>query len=203
MIALDAFQPHTHAIIRVDVVKLMQQTLNLPRSNVYLSPSLVSHQTAPHAAGDALLHLQTREPQEHISLHHGLFGERGQQEEEWFSKWCQQYQQCTYVGHIVENMRQELILMSHLQVMVSMDSANMHLASLVHTPVVSIWGATHPYAGFMGWNQNPTNAVQVDLPCRPCSIYGNKPCMRGDMACMNQIKPEDIIQRIETVLKQK
>ena len=89
------------------------------------------------------------------------------------------------------------------QVMVSMDSANMHLASLVHTPVVSIWGATHPYAGFMGWNQNHTNAVQVDLPCRPCSIYGNKPCMRGDMACMNQIKTEDIIQRIIKVIQVK
>ena len=93
--------------------------------------------------------------------------------------------------------------MSHLQVMVSMDSANMHLASLVHTPVVSIWGATHPYAGFMGWNQNPENAVQIDLPCRPCSIYGNKPCMRGDMACMNHISPEDIIQRIVKVIQEK
>ena len=90
--------------------------------------------------------------------------------------------------------------MSHLQVMVSMDSANMHLASLVDTPVVSIWGATHPYAGFMGWNQNPANVVQTDLPCRPCSIYGNKPCMRGDLACMNQINPEDVIKHIVGVI---
>ena len=73
----------------------------------------------------------------------------------------------------------ELVLMSHLDVMISMDSANMHLASLVATPVVSVWGATHPYAGFMGWGQSEDNAVQVDLPCRPCSIYGNKVCRRG------------------------
>ena len=71
--------------------------------------------------------------------------------------------------------------MSHLRLMISMDSGNMHLASLVNTPVVSIWGATHPYAGFMGWHQSPDNAVQLDMPCRPCSIYGNKPCMRGDL----------------------
>lgn len=37
------------------------------------------------------------------------------------------------------NMRTELNLMSHLDVMLSMDSANMHLASLVNIPVVSIW----------------------------------------------------------------
>ncbi len=84
--------------------------------------------------------------------------------------------------------------------MVSMDSANSHLASLVGVPVVSIWGATHPYAGFMAWGQSEENAVQVSLPCRPCSIYGNKPCYRGDMACMNRITPEMVIQRVEAIL---
>jgi len=131
-----------------------------------------------------------------------LFG-GGEKETEVMNRWAETWPEVCNASAQLKGLQQELILMSHLQVMVSMDSANMHLASLVHTPVVSIWGATHPFAGFMGWNQNPTNAVQVDLPCRPCSIYGNKPCMRGDMACMNQIKPEDIIQRIETVLNQK
>ena len=93
-----------------------------------------------------------------------------------------------------------LLLMSNLDVMVSMDSANMHLASLVGTTVVSVWGATHPYAGFMGWNQKEENAVQVTLPCRPCSIFGNKPCRRGDYACLRQIEPSDIIQKIENNL---
>ena len=86
--------------------------------------------------------------------------------------------------------------MSHLDVMVSMDSANMHMASLVNCPVVSIWGATHPFAGFMGWGQPPENAVQLDLPCRPCSIFGNKPCMRDDYACLNNITPEQIADRV-------
>ena len=90
--------------------------------------------------------------------------------------------------------------MSYIDVMVSMDSANMHLASLVGTTVVSVWGATHPYAGFMGWNQKEENAVQVTLPCRPCSIFGNKPCRRGDYACLRQIEPSDIIQKIENNL---
>ncbi len=95
----------------------------------------------------------------------------------------------------------ELALMSQLDVMLTMDSANMHLASLVGTPVVSIWGGTHPYAGFKGWNQKESDCVQLDLPCRPCSVYGNKPCFRGDYACMNGIMPEFIIEKISPYLK--
>ena len=98
------------------------------------------------------------------------------------------------------NMSQELLLMSKLDVMESMDSGNMHMASLVGTTVVSVWGATHPYAGFMGWNQLVENAVQVDLACRPCSIYGQKPCYRTDYACLNNISPDMIINRIEKIL---
>jgi len=98
------------------------------------------------------------------------------------------------------NMSQELLLMSQLDLMYSMDSANMHLASLVNTPVVSLWGATHPYAGFMGWNQSTENSIQVDLYCRPCSIYGQIPCYRKDYACLYQITPENIITHIEKTL---
>lgn len=129
-----------------------------------------------------------------------LFG-RGEQEEATFTEWCKEIPECTYVGKHTETMQQELILISHLDVMVSMDSANMHLASLTDTPVVSVWGATHPYAGFMGWNQSPKNAVQADMPCRPCSIYGNKECVRGDYACMLNIAPDMITQKIDAVLE--
>jgi ADP-heptose:LPS heptosyltransferase len=95
-----------------------------------------------------------------------------------------------------QGLKGELALMGQLDVMLSMDSANMHLASLVGTRVVSIWGGTHPYAGFFGWDQNPNDCIQVELPCRPCSVYGNKPCLRGDYACMNGITPEQIIERL-------
>ncbi len=135
----------------------------------------------------------------HKDLRIFLFG-RGKQEEETFTEWCNEIPQCTYVGKHVETMHQELILISHLDLMVSMDSANMHLASLTNTPVVSVWGATHPYAGFMGWCQSADNAVQIDLPCRPCSIYGNKECVRGDYACMRNIAPEQILEKIENIL---
>ena len=127
-----------------------------------------------------------------------LFG-GGKSEQEVFDGWVAKYP--TVVSMIGKlNMRTELNLMSHLDVMLSMDSANMHLASLVNIPVISVWGATHPYAGFMGWKQLPVNTVQLDLSCRPCSVYGQKPCWRGDYACLREIKPEQVIAKIEGII---
>ena len=128
-----------------------------------------------------------------------LFG-RGEEEEKYYQMWCAQYRQCVWVGKHCGDMYSELILMSHLDVMLSMDSANMHLASLTGIPVVSVWGATHPMAGFLGYNQDPENVIQIDLECRPCSIYGNKPCQRGDYACLQNIPPERIVERIITLI---
>ncbi|MCR5817730.1 MAG: glycosyltransferase family 9 protein [Prevotella sp.] len=130
-----------------------------------------------------------------------FFG-RGEKEEAAFSEWTKRWKQSLYVGENTENLYQELILMSHLDVMVSMDSSNMHMASLTGTPVVSIWGATHPFAGFLGWKQSQDNIVQcADLDCRPCSIYGKQPCMRGDYACMNNITPEQVVEKIAGLLQ--
>ncbi|SEA30399.1 ADP-heptose:LPS heptosyltransferase [Chitinophaga terrae (ex Kim and Jung 2007)] len=96
---------------------------------------------------------------------------------------------------------EELSIISQLDVMISMDSANMHLASLFGVPVVSVWGATHPYAGFMGYGQGEELAVQVtDLGCRPCSVFGNKPCFRGDHACMQWIQPAQITAKVKEVI---
>ena len=128
-----------------------------------------------------------------------LFG-GGKSEQEVFDVWTAKYPSVlSMIGKL--NMSTELNLMSHLDVMLSMDSANMHLASLVNIPVVSVWGATHPYAGFMGWKQSAINTVQLDLSCRPCSVYGQKPCWRGDYACLREIKPEQIIAKIEGVIR--
>ena len=128
-----------------------------------------------------------------------LFG-GGKKEREILEKWEKEIPGAeSVVGKLKQE--EELELMNQLNVMVSMDSANMHIASLVGTPVVSIWGATHPFAGFMGWGQDTKNAMQLDLPCRPCSIYGNKPCLRGDYACLHLISPKDIIEKVQPFLK--
>ncbi len=127
-----------------------------------------------------------------------LFGAKGK-EERILSGWVTEYSNVRSVIGCM-SLDSELTLISQLDVLVSMDSANMHFASLVGTPVVSVWGATHPYAGFYGYHQKPENAVQIQLDCRPCSIYGDKPCFRGDWACMTELPPEKIILKINEVL---
>jgi ADP-heptose:LPS heptosyltransferase len=123
-----------------------------------------------------------------------LFG-GGAEESQQIESLCSKYNN-VLPAKSQQGLRGELALMGQLDMMLSMDSANMHLASLVGTRVVSIWGGTHPYAGFLGWNQKAEDCIQLDLPCRPCSVYGNKPCSRGDYACMNGITPEQIIRAI-------
>ena len=123
-----------------------------------------------------------------------LFG-GGTAEHEQIEKLCAKYNN-VQPAKSQQGLKGELGLMSQLDAMLSMDSANMHLASLVGTRVVSVWGGTHPYAGFLGWNQKTEDCIQLDLPCRPCSVYGNKPCYRGDYACMNGIAPEQIIAKL-------
>ncbi len=122
-----------------------------------------------------------------------LFGGGGQERDimlGWQARWPDNV---VAASPKLKSMRLELQLMSHLDVMLSMDSANMHLASLVGTRVVSVWGATHPFAGFLGWQQSEDDCVQLPLPCRPCSVFGKKPCRRGDFACMNGIEEERIV----------
>jgi ADP-heptose:LPS heptosyltransferase len=93
-------------------------------------------------------------------------------------------------------MEQELVLINNLDVMLSMDSAGMHLASLEGTPVVSVWGATHHYAGFLGYGQLEENIVADDIECRPCSVYGDRPCFRKDYACMHRVEPAKVLEHL-------
>lgn len=93
----------------------------------------------------------------------------------------------------------EIDLMANLDAIVTMDSSAMHMASLVGTPTVSVWGSTHPATGFYGWGGGTDNCIQLDLPCRPCSVYGNKPCRSGDYRCMTGIAPETIFERVKQI----
>lgn len=97
------------------------------------------------------------------------------------------------------NLPDELFLMSKLEFMLCMDSANMHMAALVGTEIFSIWGATHPFAGFIAFGQKEQNLIQLskeELDCRPCSIYGNKSCWRGDYACLENLNETSIIEKV-------
>lgn len=128
-----------------------------------------------------------------------LFG-GGREEKEILATWSKRYSHIITIAGMFD-LEKEVQFISYLDVMVSMDSANMHLASLVNVPVVSIWGATHPSLGFYGWKQDSSNAIQVDLKCRPCSVFGNKPCTNSiKYECMQRIQESQVIEKIDQIL---
>ncbi len=127
-----------------------------------------------------------------------LLGGKGE-EEVIIQGWASKYPQVkSVVGRY--SLDSELALISKLDILLCMDSANMHFASLVGTRVLSVWGATHPYAGFYGYHQQLSDAIQIKLSCRPCSVFGEKPCFRGDWACLTQLSPEQIVCKVNDAL---
>ncbi|MEO8253239.1 MAG: glycosyltransferase family 9 protein [Flavobacterium sp.] len=93
--------------------------------------------------------------------------------------------------------QQELQLISNLDVMLSMDSGNAHIAAMLGVKVVTLWGATHPFAGFSPFNQPIENALVSDretFPLLPTSVYGNKK-VAGYEDAMRTI-PVDVIIKI-------
>ena len=128
--------------------------------------------------------------------HHLYFFGGGKKEIEILNVWQQKIPNSTNLAGKL-SLKQELEKIGELETMISMDSANMHLASLMGTRCVSVWGSTHPYAGFLGFGQSEKDIVQVrDLTCRPCSVFGDKPCYRDDWACLEEIKIQKIIDLI-------
>ena len=114
---------------------------------------------------------------------------------------AKRFHNVTSLAEIKHAFLDEFALLGKCDVMLSMDSANMHLASLMAVPVVSVWGATTPQCGFLGYRQSEDNAVQLDLPCRPCAIYGEKDCKFKDYHCLTGISPDTIVERVLQVVK--
>ncbi|MBK9271354.1 MAG: glycosyltransferase family 9 protein [Saprospiraceae bacterium] len=94
------------------------------------------------------------------------------------------------------NIKEQIHFFSKLDILLTMDSANMHLANLSEIPkIISIWGPTHPYLGFGPIDEERNVLIQESvesLSCRPCSVFGQKECHRGDHACMKRIELEEL-----------
>ncbi|MCU7693700.1 glycosyltransferase family 9 protein [Haoranjiania flava] len=124
-----------------------------------------------------------------------IFG-GGPEEKRIAEKWASAFTNVvSLIGKL--SLEEELSVISHLDKMLTMDSAGMHMASLFGVRCISVWGATHPYAGFLGIGQQYEDCMQIELHCRPCSVYGNKPCWRGDFACMEDLPPEKIVAALQ------
>ncbi len=100
------------------------------------------------------------------------------------------------------SLNEELDVISNLDVMLSMDSGNAHMAAMLGVKVISIWGVTHPYAGFAPFNQPEDFCLLADrnqYPKIPTSVYGNKfPEDYQDAA--RSITPERVVEKINLVL---
>jgi ADP-heptose:LPS heptosyltransferase len=101
------------------------------------------------------------------------------------------------------NLNDELDCIANLDCMLSMDSANAHLAAMLNVKTITLWGVTHPYAGFAPFNQPTDFAILPNLeqyPEIPCSVYGKK-VNKGYDRVMFSIEPKIIIDKIEAVTK--
>ena len=97
---------------------------------------------------------------------------------------------------------EELALISNLDLMLSMDSGNGHLATMYGVPVITLWGVTHPFAGFAPFNQPEGNQLLSDreaYPLIPTSIYGNK-FPKGYEEVIKTIAPQTVVNKVLEVL---
>ena len=96
----------------------------------------------------------------------------------------------------------EIQLISNLDIMLSMDSGNSHIAAMLGVKVITLWGATHPYAGFKPFNQPDAFCLTADrtqYPLLPTSIYGNKK-VKGYDEVMRTILPSQVVEKINSNL---
>lgn len=97
---------------------------------------------------------------------------------------------------------EELDIISNLDLMLSMDSGNAHIAAMLGKKVVTLWGVTHPYAGFYPFGQDKDWALLADrksFPNIPTSVYGNK-YPNDYKEAIGSISPETIIKKIEAII---
>lgn len=133
-----------------------------------------------------------------------LFG-AGERENQIFQKWKLKFPSHLFIVKEYFSPLQELSLMNHLEIMLTMDSANLHMANLAGTPkIISIWGPTDPNLGFGPVDLDRNIMIQIprdQLSCRPCSIFGQKPCIRKDHACMMRIQNQELLREMGVQLK--
>lgn len=99
--------------------------------------------------------------------------------------------------------KKELQLISNLDAMLSMDSGNAHIAAMLGVKTITLWGATHPFAGFSPFNQPLENALVSDrnlFPKLPTSVYGNK-IVEGYEEAMRTISIESVIDKINSIVQ--
>ena len=130
-----------------------------------------------------------------------LFG-GGPKEKALLEEIASKYEQVINMAGVL-SFKDELSLISNLRLMIAMDSGNAHLAAMYGVPTITLWGLTHPYAGFAPFAMPDHYSLLSDLekfPLIPTSVYGNK-FPEGYLNVMNTILPTTVVKKVETVLE--
>lgn len=167
---------------------------NIPTNSVGIAPfARYTNKTYPIEKMERVVALLNAKP-----INVFLFGSKGN-EANIMRQWEEKYTHCRSLAGKY-NIENELAIMSSLKVMVAMDSANQHLAAISGARVITIWGATTPACGFMGYGQQKQDSICSGKKCQPCSIAGSNICKEGTMSCLNDIQPEEIVTMIENII---
>ncbi len=129
-----------------------------------------------------------------------LFG-GGLEELQQIEVWDKAYKNVTNISKSF-NLEKQIKIINYLDLMISMDSANGHLAANCGIPVLTIWGMTHPFCGFSPFDQSIENSLMIDrndYPLIPTSIFGDK-IPKGYRSALRSILPKEVIEKALEIL---
>jgi heptosyltransferase-2 len=92
-------------------------------------------------------------------------------------------------------------LMQRASLVITNDSAPLHLASAMNTPTVALFGPTVPAFGFGPMAERRVIVQHETLPCRPCDAHGPRECPLGHWRCMRQVEPERVAERARELMQ--
>lgn len=98
------------------------------------------------------------------------------------------------------SLRESAALLKHAGLLVTNDSAPLHLATAVRTPILALFGPTIPAFGY-GPIRAGDRVAEIKLDCRPCSLHGPQVCPLGHHKCMRDQSAESIVATIRTMPK--
>ncbi len=95
---------------------------------------------------------------------------------------------------------QSVVLISKCRVIISNDSAPVHMAVAMRIPVVEIYGSTVPEFGFAAYGEKNI-ILEKPLYCRPCGIHGKNRCPEKHFRCMREITAQEVFEAVKSVIE--
>jgi heptosyltransferase-2 len=119
--------------------------------------------------------------------------------------------ECEYIKSYNENVfnlcglltiNETAVVIKKASLLISNDSAPVHIASATGTTVIDIYGPTNPEIGFSPISDKSICIQNKNLNCRPCAIHGGKVCPTKTFDCMNSITPEIVFSKVMDIFNE-